>query len=219
MEDPVLGEEVEDVTEATVETVEERYVPHVQEPIQPLSTGEYVWYSALNYFSNPWAFLIFLYLLYRVYRWVGPRLTSPLVERWEDWQARREQAEEAALYKKDPDVYQAKMEALEAARLRMQASYDQDAEVERVKREEKEEARREQDIQDWELHQRGGGYKNRLPPKVDKEREALEQQARLKGKKGYPKQAPPSDFNPLMGGGAGGSGYRAPARRGAAGGG
>ena len=26
---------------------------------------QYVWYSALNYFSNPWAFLILLYLLYR----------------------------------------------------------------------------------------------------------------------------------------------------------
>ena len=37
----------------------------------------------------------------------------------------------------------------------------QDAEVERVKREEKEEARREQEIEDWELHQRGGGYRNR----------------------------------------------------------
>ena len=47
----------------------------------------------------------------------------------------------------------------------------------------------------------------------DKEREALEQQARVKGKKGFK-----ADYNPLMGGG-GGSGYHPAPRRGAAGGG
>lgn len=103
----------------------------------PLSTGTYIRYSALSYFSNPWAALILLYLLYRVNRWVWPLLASPLVERWEDWKARREQAEEAALYKKDPDAYQARVEALGVARLGMQARYDQDAEAERVRRQEK----------------------------------------------------------------------------------
>ena len=49
---------------------------------------------------------------------------------------------------------------------------------------------------------------------VDKEREALEQQARVKGKKGFKKD----DYNPLMGMG-GGSGYRPAPRRGASGGG
>ena len=139
--------------------------------------------------------------------------------------------------KKDPDAYRAKMEAMEAARLRMQEKYNevfgtkkilifgilylnthpQDAEAEQLKREEAEALRREQDIQDWEEHQRGGGYKNRAPTKVDKEREALEQQARAKGKKGFTAPPPRTDFNPLMGGGGGSSSYRPPARRGGGG--
>ena len=65
----------------TVETVEEQYVPHIQPPQEPLSyievgsgtvttviliiSCQFVWYSFLNYFSNPWAILILLYLLYR----------------------------------------------------------------------------------------------------------------------------------------------------------
>ena len=40
-------------------------------------------------------------------------------------QAKRDQMAEAALFKKDPDAYQAKMEAMEAARMRMQARHDE----------------------------------------------------------------------------------------------
>ena len=132
--------------------------------------------------------------------------------------------------KKDPDAYRAKMEAMEVARMRMQEKYNQvnienianisfpqDADAEQLKREEADALRREQDIKDWEEHQRGGGYKNRAPAKVDKEREALEQQARIKGKKGFSAPPPRTDFNPLMGGGGGSSGYRPPARRGGGG--
>ena len=55
----------------------------------------------------------------------------------------------------------------------------------------------------------------RVKTGVDKEIEALEQQAKLKGKKGFKRD----DYNPLMGMG-GGSGYRpAPRRGGASGGG
>ena len=35
-------------------------------------------------------------------------------------------------------------------------------------------------VQDWEEHQAGRGYKGRAGEKVDKEREALAQQARVK---------------------------------------
>jgi len=213
MEDPVLGEEVE---EAVVETVEEEYVPHIQPPVQPLSWAEYIWYSALNYFSNPWALIILLYLVYRIYRWLSPMLTEPIADRLASWQEQRQQAAEAAAMKKDPDAYRAKMEAMESARLRMQEQYNQAAEAEQLKREQAEALKREQDIKDWEEHQRGGGYKNRAPAKVDKEREALEQQAKLKGKKGFKAPPPRTDFNPLMGGG-GGAGYRPPARRGGGG--
>merc|ERR1711963_273320 len=107
------------------------------------------------------------------------------------WQEQRQQTVEAAATKKD-------------------------AEAEQLKREQAEALKREQDIKDWEEHQRGGGYKNRAPAKVDKEREALEQQAKLKGKKGFKAPPPRTDFNPLMGGG-GGAGYRPPARRGGGG--
>jgi len=77
-----------------------------------------------------------------------------------------------------------------------------------------EEKKREQEIQEWDDHLMGKGYKNRAKTGVDKEREALEQQARVKGKKGFKKD----DYNPLMGMG-GGSGYRPAPRRGASGGG
>ena len=40
--------------------------------------------------------------------------------RYNAWQERREQEQEAARYKKDPDVYRTKMEVMEAARLRLQ---------------------------------------------------------------------------------------------------
>lgn len=205
----------EAVPEVELETEEEQYIPHIVPPELPLTYFEYIWYSVVRYFSNPWAFLILLYLVYRLYRLISPLIVDPIVERYNAWQEKREQYAQAAAFKKDPDAYQAKMEAMEAARMRMQARYDQDAEVERMKREQKEAMKREQDIQDWSDHQQGKGYKNRAQPKVDKEREALEQQARIKGKKGF--GAKP-DFNPLMGGG-GGSGYRPAPRRGAAGGG
>merc|ERR1712212_19706 len=101
-------------------------------------------YSALNYFSNPWAFLILLYLLYRIYRWISPM--ESITERYYSWQEKREQAADAAAMKKDPDAYRAKMEAMEAARMRMQEKYNQDADAEQLKREEAEALRREQDI-------------------------------------------------------------------------
>ena len=44
-------------------------------------------------------------------------------------QAKRDQMAEAALFKKDPDAYQAKMEAMEAARMRMQARHDEVSEL------------------------------------------------------------------------------------------
>ena len=103
----------------------------------PLPTVEKIWHSVLHYLSNPWAALILLYLLHRLLRWAWPLLASPLVGRWEGWKARREEAEEATLHRKDPEARQARMEALGAARLALQARYDQLAEEERVRREEK----------------------------------------------------------------------------------
>ena len=81
--------------------------------------------------------------------------------RYEQWQDKREQAAEAAAYKKNPDIFQKKMETIEAARLRLQARYDEDAVKAEEKRLEAEEKRAEQEIKEWEGHLLGQGYKNR----------------------------------------------------------
>ena len=43
-----------------------------------------------------------------------------VLTRYHAWQQRREQDQEAASYKKNPDVYRTKMEMMEAARLKLQ---------------------------------------------------------------------------------------------------
>jgi len=204
--------------EVEVEAVPEQYETHVPPPQDPLTGLEIAYYYTLNYFTNPWAFLILLYIVYRLYRIVSPQVTEPLWDWWNRWQEQREAQADAARYKKNPDEFREKMEAVEAARMRLQERYNVDAQAEALKQEEIERKKREQDIQDWEDHQSGKGYKNRAVDKVDKAREALEQQAKLKGKKGYTR---PDNHNPLMGGSSGGSGgFRpAPRRGGSSGGG
>ena len=54
-----------------------------------------------------------------------------------------------------------------------------------AKQRELEEKKRQQDIDDWENHREGKGYKNRANVGEDREREALRQQAAVKGKKGF----------------------------------
>merc|ERR1712106_375796 len=189
MEDPIMDEPMEDgVPEATVETVPD----HIEAAYEEPSTLDYIKYNVLGYFSNPWAMLILLFLMYKLYRLISPMITEPLAERWSQWQQKREEQAEAAEYKKNPDIYKSKMEAMEMARLRMQERYNEDAETMAIKRMELEERKRDQEIQEWDDHLQGKGYKNRA-----------------KGKKGFRAD----DYNPLMGMG-GGSGYRAAPRRG-----
>ena len=120
MEDQILDDNMEDgVPEATVETVPD----HVEAIYEEPSTLEYIKYSILGYFSNPWAMLILLFLMYKLYKLISPMVSEPLTERWTQWQQRREEQAEAARYKKNPDEYKSKMEAMETARLRMQERY------------------------------------------------------------------------------------------------
>jgi len=163
-------------------------------------------YSVLSYLSNPWALLILAFLLYKIYAKCRDKFLEPLIYKYEVWKERKKMEEEAAEMKKNPDQYRSKMEAMEIARNRMQEQYKKSAEEWRERQAEREEVKRQQDIEDWENHQQGKGYKSRANAKEDKEREALEQQARIKGKKGFR-----PEYNPLMGMG-GGSGYR-PSRR------
>merc|ERR1711892_646659 len=132
MEDPIMDEPMEDgVPEATVETVPD----HIEAAYEEPSTLDYIKYNVLGYFSNPWAMLILLFLMYKLYRLISPMITEPLAERWSQWQQKREEQAEAAEYKKNPDIYKSKMEAMEMARLRMQERYNEDAETMAIKRE------------------------------------------------------------------------------------
>ena len=84
-----------------------------------------------------------------------------MIFRFYAWKERRELQEEAAKYKKNPDEYRSKIEKMEAARMRLQQRYDEDAVKAEEKRVEAEDKKREQEIQEWENHLAGKGYKNR----------------------------------------------------------
>ena len=68
--------------------------------------------------------------------------------RYRQWQEQREQAADEAAYKKNPDLFHNKMEIMEAARLRLQARYDEDAIRAEEKRQEAEDRKTEQEIKD-----------------------------------------------------------------------
>jgi len=190
--------EVDDIPEAVVEDVpDELYVDDVQPPPEPTNL-DYFLHTVKVYFSNPWMLLILAILTYKIWRMIKPSI----MERYYGWQERRKEEEYAARYHKNPDEFRDKMEAMDAARAAMQERYDRDAVSWAEKQREKEERKRQQDIQDWEDHKQGKGYKNAEKGGEDKQREALRQQAVVKGKKGY------KEYNPLMGGGGGGSGFR-----------
>merc|ERR1719187_1747555 len=131
---------------------------------------------------NPWVLLLLAILLYKLWQKIRPGI----MDRYNQWQDARKEAEYAAQYHKNPDQFRQKMEAMDEARARLQDRYNQSTE-------------------EWVSKQR---------ELEEKEREPLRQQAVVKGKKGFK-----PEYNPLMGMGGGGSGYRPAPRRGAAGGG
>ena len=130
------SEELGGEPEVTVETVPDNIESGYRE-VEP-GMLSYIQYFLLGYFSNPWALLILAFITYKLYRRLRPFLTEPLADRlWREtgeregrpdvvlsrynaWQQQREQQEEAARYKKNPDVYRTKMEVMEAARLKLQ---------------------------------------------------------------------------------------------------
>ena len=98
------------------------------------------WDGVVNYFSNPWALLLLLYILYRLSQWlyhvVFLRMTEPLLERFTMWKERRREEQEVAEIKKNPDAHMAKVKAMEAVRMRIQEKHLEEAEAARLKREE-----------------------------------------------------------------------------------
>lgn len=198
--------------EAVVEDVPDGYYvdqgpPPIPEEKPQLSTFQYCLQILLT--TNPWLLLIIAIVLYKIWQ----RLRPGIMEKYYTWQEERKEAEYAAHYHKNPDMFRQKMEAMDEARARMQERYDRDTEQWAAKQKEIEEKKRQQDIEDWENHKQGKGYKNRAHTGEDREREALKQQAIVKGKKGFK-----PEYNPLMGLG-GGSGYRPSPRGGGASGG
>ena len=66
---------VESEPEVTVETVPD----HIETTERPsYSTLDYVYYSTLAYFSNPWALLILAFLFYKLYYRLRPYIAEPI---------------------------------------------------------------------------------------------------------------------------------------------
>ncbi|XP_046382629.1 selenoprotein S-like isoform X2 [Ischnura elegans] len=131
-----------------------------------------------------WYIVIFGSITY--YLWATK--VKPMYERW------KKSAEESAYsakYHKDPALFQARQEIMEAARRRMQEELEVKARQYLEKQKEIAEANRLERIADWERHEKGLGYRSKMKPKESDSGNSSQ------------------NYNPLMGSG-GSSGYRPP---------
>lgn len=186
--------------------VNEEGVPHV-DPVEtqrillnenPFST----YFHAGVEFIQGYGWFILLGVIVCLY--IKSKL-APSIEKF------KQQAEDArAARDYDPTKAQQKLEAMEAARRRMQEQFDAQAARHAEKQKIKEEEKRKEKIEDWEGHLEGKGYRSKYKVKEDKE----------ETKKVLPKSKPlrQSDYNPLTGDSGGACSWR-PARRGGGGGG
>merc|ERR1719495_2226937 len=67
---------------------------------------------------NPWVLLLLAILLYKLWQKIRPGI----MDRYNQWQDARKEAEYAAQYHKNPDQFRQKMEAMDEARARLQDS-------------------------------------------------------------------------------------------------
>ena len=132
-----MGMESDDAGEAHVETVEDQYYVEEEEPPQPQQPSllmNYIYYfyckSLLNlcnifrfntnisisdfYASNPWVWLICAIILWKIFQWLKGKFA--LGDRYEEWRLRREEDARAAEIKKNPDLYQHRMEEMDKVR-------------------------------------------------------------------------------------------------------
>ena len=107
---------------------------------------------------NPWMVVALAVSLYFLYQRFRPQIQ----ERWAEYNERRQREAETAEIKKNPDLYRERMEAMEAARRKMQERYTAEAMVAAEKAAEREEERRRQQLEDWENLQQGKGYRNKV---------------------------------------------------------
>lgn len=132
------------------------------------------------------------------------------------WLKKREEEEQLAFYKKNPDLAFQRQEAMERARRKLQEQHDSAAQIHAEKQKQLEEEKRQRKIEDWENHLQGKSYKSKVY-KPSEEAKSSTSQSKPK-KDGGKKPFRRSDYNPLMGDFSGGSSFR-PARRGGASGG
>jgi hypothetical protein len=107
---------------------------------------------------NPWVWVataVFVWLLTHKLR---PRLREELGE----WSRRRHEAAELEHMKKNPDAYRERMEAMEAARRRLQDRYDLAAQQAAELQMQKDEERRKQKLEELESLAQGKGYRNKV---------------------------------------------------------
>jgi hypothetical protein len=107
---------------------------------------------------NPWYWLLLacgLYYLYNRYR-------AEIEARVGDWRDRREESARTAAIKKDPDLYRARMEAMDRARRALQEKYDRDAAEAAEKEKAREEEKRRERLQELENLTQGKGYRNKI---------------------------------------------------------
>ncbi|GLV38030.1 hypothetical protein CBL_07828 [Carabus blaptoides fortunei] len=139
----------------------------------------YGWYTLLAFIG-----VVYIYAKLR-----------PYIERY---LKQKEDAEYAARYHKNPDVFSARLSAMEAARQMMQENLNKQAEEYKIKQQQKEEQKR----QEWLDRQVGANITGHK----------LGRSENPEGKKSFK-----PEYNPLMGGS--GSNYRAPKRSACSGGG
>ena len=75
------GDNVESEPEVTVETVDDNIEMGFSDPTPGPGWLEYIKFSILVYFSNPWALLVLAFLFYKLYYRIKPLITEPLTEK------------------------------------------------------------------------------------------------------------------------------------------
>merc|ERR1719266_719915 len=106
---------------------------------------------------NPWVLLLLAILLYKLWQKVRPGI----MDRYNQWQDARKEAEYAAQYHKNPDQFRQKMEAMDEARARLQDRYNQSTEEWVAKQRELEEKKRQQDCKIGITKARKSGWLSR----------------------------------------------------------
>ena len=75
------GETIDSEPEVTIETVDDNIEMGHSDPDPGPGFINFIKYSILSYFSNPWALLILAFLIYKLYYHLKPYITEPVTEK------------------------------------------------------------------------------------------------------------------------------------------